>query len=69
MECIIAEINLHKKKWALLSIYRLPLQDKSRSYHELDEAMDHLSKTFYFSGISITRKMTMKSEISWMPMV
>ena len=45
MECIIAEIILHKKKWALLGIYRPPSQEESRFYHELGKAMDYLSET------------------------
>ena len=46
MECIIAEIYLHKKKWALLGIYHPPSQCQSRFYQELGKAMDHLSETF-----------------------
>ena len=46
MECLITEINLHKKKWAMLSIYRLPSQDEKRFYEELGKAMDYLSDTY-----------------------
>ena len=46
MECIITEINLHKKKWAMLGIYRPPTQDEKRFYEELGKAMDHLSDTY-----------------------
>ena len=45
MEGIIAEIKVHRKKWAMLCIYRPPSQDESRFYHELSKAMDHLGKT------------------------
>ena len=46
MECIITEIHLHKKKWAMLSIYQPPSQDEKRFYEELGKAMDHLSNTY-----------------------
>ena len=45
MECLITEINLHKKKWAMLSIYRPPSQDE-KFYEELGKAMDYLSDTY-----------------------
>ena len=41
---IIAEINLYKKKWALLGIYHPPSQDESRFYHELGKAIDYMSR-------------------------
>ena len=46
MECLITEINLHKKKWAMLSIYRPSSQDEKRFYEELGKAMDYLSDTY-----------------------
>ena len=46
MECLITEINVHRKKWALLSIYRPPSQDAKRFYKELGKAMDYLSDTY-----------------------
>ena len=45
MECIIAEITLHEKKWALLGICRPPSLEERRFYYELGKDMDSLSET------------------------
>ena len=46
MECLITEINLHEKKWAMLSIYRPPSQDDKRFYEELGIAMDYINDAY-----------------------
>ena len=50
MECIITEMTLHKKRWAILSIYRPPSHDEKRFYEKVGRAMDYLSESFFIFG-------------------
>ena len=46
MECLIIEINVREKKWAMLSIYRKPSEGEKLFYEELGKAMDYSSDTY-----------------------
>ena len=43
IECGIIEINLNKKKWLLLGIYRPPSQQEEYFFNEIGKALDNYS--------------------------
>ena len=45
IECGIIEINLSKKKWLLLGIYRPPAQQEEYFFNEIGKALDNYSTT------------------------
>ena len=45
IECGIIEINLNKKKWLLLGIYRPPSQQEEYFFNEIGKALDNYSTT------------------------
>ena len=45
IECGIIEINLNKKKWFLLGIYRPPSQQEEYFFNEIGKALDNYSTT------------------------
>ena len=46
IECISFEINLRKKKWVLLSVYRPPTQSQDYLLENLGRALDHYSENY-----------------------
>ena len=59
IECGIVEINVHKKKWIMLGIYRPPSQKEKEFFDEFGKVLDTCavkSDNFIVMVISIQRK-------------
>ena len=46
IECVTIEINLHKTKWVIFGIYRLPCQNEAYFFEEIGKAIDHYNPNY-----------------------